>query len=276
LTIVNDDKPTLSIAGASAGEGNTSSKTVAVTVSLSAAATSIVTVNYATANGTATGGSDYRTQTGTVTFAVGVTTQTILLTVYGDRTVESNESFQVVLSAAVNALIGTGTASVTILNDDSALTASAAPGTRTSTALTSAELDRAVARASADWLAAKPDADLSGVTVSIAELDGLLLGLTVDRTITIDATAAGWGWASIDLVTVLRHELGHVLGLSHDDDDVYAFMAETLAPSRPTSARPAPIAAALPGSISAGRRAWISAGRATTTIRPRAKEASKR
>ena len=281
VTIVNDDKPSLSIANASVTEGNSSSKTVAVTVSLSSAATSIVTVAYATANGTATSGSDYKSQTGTVTFAVGVTTQTILFTVYGDRTNEANETFQVVLSNAVNANIGTGTATVTILNDDGALTASAAaPASSAPTTLTSAELEAAVTEAKADWLAAKPDADLAGITVSVADLDGLLLGLTVDRTIEIDATAAGWGWSQIDLVTVVRHELGHVLGFSHDDEDEYAFLAETLGVSTPALSVPATarpwISSALPGAISAGVRPGIAVGRPIHTLRPRAKEASKR
>jgi hypothetical protein len=89
-----------------------------------------------------------------------------------------------------------------------------------------------VAAAEASWLAADPVADFTGVTVSIGDLPELQLGLTVGRTITIDATAAGWGWslsgraAGMDLATVVLHELGHALGLDHDDEGL---MGDTLA-----------------------------------------------
>jgi len=67
-------------------------------VTLSAASASTVTVNYATANGTATAGSDYQTSSGTVTFTPGQTAQTVLVPVNGDTTVELNETFVVNLS----------------------------------------------------------------------------------------------------------------------------------------------------------------------------------
>jgi hypothetical protein len=47
-------------------------------------------------------------------------------------------------------------------------------------------------------------------------------------TIPIDPTAAGHGWATIDL-SVLRHEFGRALGYEHSDDGV---MSETLAPGQ--------------------------------------------
>ena len=51
-----------------------------------------MTVSYATANGTATAGSDYVAQTGTLTFAPGETTKTITIAVNRDRNVEANET----------------------------------------------------------------------------------------------------------------------------------------------------------------------------------------
>ena len=54
-----------------------------------------------------------------------------------------------------------------------------------------------------------------------------MLGQTIGSAITIDATAAGWGWSAMDLHTVLLHELGHALGLVHEPEGV---MADKLAP----------------------------------------------
>ena len=77
-----------------------------------------MTVNYATANGTATAGQDYTGATGTVTFAAGETSKTINIAVTGDTTVEQDETFTVTLSAPSGATLGTATATGTITNDD--------------------------------------------------------------------------------------------------------------------------------------------------------------
>ncbi len=61
-------------------EGNSGTKTLSFTATLSQASTQTITVNYATANGStnpATAGSDYVAKTGTLTFAPGVTTRTL-------------------------------------------------------------------------------------------------------------------------------------------------------------------------------------------------------
>ena len=110
--------PTLSINNVTASESNSSTKTFIFTVTLAPAATKTVTVRYATANGTATAGSDYSSKAGTLTFAPGVTSQTIPVTVNGDTTREANETFTVKLSGATNATLGIATATGTIQNDD--------------------------------------------------------------------------------------------------------------------------------------------------------------
>ena len=58
-----------------------------------------VTVGYTTANGTATAGTDYTASSGTLTFAPGVTTQTIAVKVTGDTAVEPDETFTVTLAS---------------------------------------------------------------------------------------------------------------------------------------------------------------------------------
>jgi hypothetical protein len=88
-------------------------------VTLSQAAASAVTVNYATSNLTARSGTDYVAGSGTVTIAAGSTTGTFNVVVNGDTTVETDETLRVTLSgASSNATIGTATATGTITNDD--------------------------------------------------------------------------------------------------------------------------------------------------------------
>jgi streptogramin lyase len=125
-TIVNDDAaalPTLSINNVTQNEGNSGTTPFVFTVTLSAASASPVTVNYATADGTATAPGDYGATNGTLTFAPGVLTQTITVNVVGDTVVEPNETFTVALSGATNATIAVATGTGTILNDDGAVVA---------------------------------------------------------------------------------------------------------------------------------------------------------
>ncbi|MBU3751818.1 MAG: hypothetical protein FGM52_15505, partial [Mycobacterium sp.] len=121
-TITNDDVattlPTVSIANASVTEGNSGTATMAFTVALSKAATAPVTVGYATANGTATAGQDYTATSGTLTFAPGVTTQTVNVSVTGDTTAEPSETLTVSLTSVSGATLGTAAATGTITNDD--------------------------------------------------------------------------------------------------------------------------------------------------------------
>jgi hypothetical protein len=119
--------PTLSINSVAANEGNGGVTTFTFTVTLSAASATTVTVNFATADNTATAGSDYTATTGTLTFAPGVLTQTIAVAVLGDTTVEATESFLVNLSAPSNATITIGQGVGTITNDDTGVTPPPAP-----------------------------------------------------------------------------------------------------------------------------------------------------
>jgi hypothetical protein len=119
-TILNDDQPPqLSIDDVSLVEGNSGATAFTFSVSLSEASGKTVTVNFATADDTATAGSDYQATGGTLTFAPGDLTKTFTVLVNGDTTVEPDETFFVNLSAAANATITIGTGTGTILNNDS-------------------------------------------------------------------------------------------------------------------------------------------------------------
>lgn len=89
-----------------------------LTVSLGAAQTSSVSVNYATANGTATAGNDYASTSGTLTFAPGETTRTIAVPIIDDLVGEPTETLQVNLSGAVNATIADSQGIVSIIDNE--------------------------------------------------------------------------------------------------------------------------------------------------------------
>ena len=89
--------PVLSIGNVTLTEGNSGTKTFTFTVSISGANTLPVSVNFATADGTATAASgDYVATSGTLTWAAGDNAaKTIGVTVNGDTTVEPDETFYV-------------------------------------------------------------------------------------------------------------------------------------------------------------------------------------
>ena len=88
------------------------------TVTLSEASTGAVTVEYRTANVTATAGFDYAETSGTLTIAANNTTATIAVEVLNDGDAEGTERFTVELSGASGATIVDGEGVGTITDDD--------------------------------------------------------------------------------------------------------------------------------------------------------------
>lgn len=119
-TIIDDDPPpSVSIATPEPiVEGDSGTKPLVFTVTLSAASGQMVTVDYATGNGTANAGVDFVADNGTLTFAPGETVKTITVQIIGDVLLEEDETFQVTLFNPVNATLGTSQAIGTILDDD--------------------------------------------------------------------------------------------------------------------------------------------------------------
>ena len=95
-------------------------------VTLSPAAATTVTVDYATSDGTAIAGSDYTATSGTLTFLAGETTKTVSVPVTDDAHEDSGETFTLTLSNASGARIDDATATATITNDDPAAALAAA------------------------------------------------------------------------------------------------------------------------------------------------------
>ena len=113
--------PTLSISDVSQLEGNSGTTAFVFTVTKSATGHP-ASVEFATANGTASSGSDYTAATGTVNFAAGEATKTITVLVNGDTTTEPDETFIVALSNPVDATIADSQGQGTIENDDGGAT----------------------------------------------------------------------------------------------------------------------------------------------------------
>ena len=115
ITVAPVVDPAISIDDVSVNEA---AGTITFTVTLDQPTTATVSVNYATANGSATSPTDYAAGSGTLSFAPGVTTQTVTLNISDDAVFEGNETFNVLLSGAVNATIADVNGLATITDND--------------------------------------------------------------------------------------------------------------------------------------------------------------
>jgi hypothetical protein len=126
VTVLGLPGSRISIDDAAVTEGGTAS----FTVSLDAPSTNPVTVDFATADGTAVAPGDYTPTSGTVTFAPGDTSQPVTVQTIDDTLIEGTETFTVNLSNPTgNATIVDGTGVGTIVSDgpDFPPTANAGP-----------------------------------------------------------------------------------------------------------------------------------------------------
>jgi len=117
-TAADWDKPFFTISNPTIVENNSGTNNLIFKVTLSTTSTQTITVNYATADNTATAGSDYTATTGTLTFTPGQISQDIIISVNGDTAIEPDETFLINLSNPSNALITDNQGLGTITNDD--------------------------------------------------------------------------------------------------------------------------------------------------------------
>jgi hypothetical protein len=103
-------------------EGTGGSNAAAFTVSLNAPSSRSVTVNYQTADSTARAGLDYTTTKGTLTFAAGQTSKTVLVPIVTDSVIETMEVFSLRLSNATNATLFDASGNGLIQDDDTPVT----------------------------------------------------------------------------------------------------------------------------------------------------------
>ena len=203
LTITDDDAAaSLAIADPSdVTEGDSGATNMTFTVTLSPASGKEVTVDFADGgSGTATSGTDYTAITaGTLTFAVGDTSETITVSVTGDDTDEPDETVEVELSNAGNGSIGTAAATGTITDDDAAPkvtlalspTSIAESGT-TNTSTVTASLDR-------------PSSEDTTITVSAAAGTNAVAA-DFSRSANADLTVSAGATSSAGTVTITAND----------------------------------------------------------------------
>jgi hypothetical protein len=109
-------QPGLSVSNATVTNGTSGTTPMTFTVSLTAASGDPVTVNYATADGTAVAGTDYQAASGTLTFAPGQTSQTITVNAIGTPLYAPTRTFTVDLSSPSGAGIAQGQGVGTIVS----------------------------------------------------------------------------------------------------------------------------------------------------------------
>lgn len=165
---------TITVSNATVTEGNSGTVNAAFVFTLSSAASSAVTVQYVTRDGTATvADQDYVTKSGTVSFAAGETSKVVNVVVNGDTKVEADETFTLALSNAVGATLAASTATATIKNDDTSPTPPPTPAPSLPT-LSIADVSVAegnVGTATARFVATLSTAASSTVTVEYQTAD---------------------------------------------------------------------------------------------------------
>jgi hypothetical protein len=117
--IIDDDgPPSISVSDVFVNEGDAGSAAAMFSVYLSRSSSQNVFVTYTTGGGTAQAGSDYVSESATLTFAPGEIVKVVTIDVNGDVLDENDETFNVTLSSPVNGALGDGTGVGTIRDDD--------------------------------------------------------------------------------------------------------------------------------------------------------------
>jgi hypothetical protein len=119
--INDDDGPTISIKDASVTEGNSGLKVATFTLTLTGPSVEAIAIRAITSAGTATASTDYNSLNLVITFQPGTVTSTVDVSIIGDTSLESNETFFVNLSDPFGTTIADGSALGTILDDDTLL-----------------------------------------------------------------------------------------------------------------------------------------------------------
>ena len=112
--------PIIDVSSPSVPEGDQGATPLSFALSLSSPRDHDISVDWATADGSAAGGEDYTPAAGTATFPAGSTTATATVAVLGDLRPEANEMFAITLSNAQGAVVRTTSATGSVIDDDAA------------------------------------------------------------------------------------------------------------------------------------------------------------
>jgi hypothetical protein len=202
-TILDDDdnvvRPTVSVGDTSVREN---AGPADFAVRLSEAATSEVTVAWATGDGTAVSPDDYPARSGTAVFTPGQVSVLVAVPIVNDARHEGDETFTLTLSAPAGATIGDGTAVGTIVDDDAS-----APGSFSCTASAADLLGTRPAIANPGRTPCVDDTRTAArVTIGVGLLTVQVNGLTA----TTDAAPGGMS-ATAGLLTTRISTIGLVV-----------------------------------------------------------------
>src|SRR6185369_4007668 len=111
-------QPSISVHDVVVAEGNAGTTQATFVIALSGAAAQSVSCSFATANGTATAGSDYVATSGAVTFAPGEVEKPVVVLVNGDTVDETQETFFLDISSVQNATVSSNRGTGFIVDDD--------------------------------------------------------------------------------------------------------------------------------------------------------------
>ena len=118
IAVEAQQSPTISVHDVVVAEGNSGTTQASFVVGLSASSSQSVSCSFATADGTATAGSDYIATSGTLTFAPGEVEKPVVVLVNGDTVDEVQETFFLNISNVQNAVVNSSQGSGFIVDDD--------------------------------------------------------------------------------------------------------------------------------------------------------------
>jgi hypothetical protein len=228
--------PQISIAGGAVLEGDTGATPLPLTISLSATYYAPITVSYSTVADTATAaGGDYQPSSGVVTIPAGDTSTVIVVNALGDIVREPDETFKVVLASPVNATLGTSTALVTIIDDDTPFRIDVVFPDKSLSGSQQLAFRYAAVRWAQIITADLPDVTVNGRVIDDLEISATgpaidgpygILGqagprgfrttgsrLPYSGVMEFDSADLGFMESNGTLGNVILHEMGHVLGI---------------------------------------------------------------